>query len=337
MKSWKKFGALVVPMALSMTFPALAGQWEKADVTWKYQQDDGSYAADTWQWIDSNGDGLAECYHFNENGFLDLDTVVDNWVVNSKGEWTWGGNPQQLDLKATADEIGTIYRAASQKADSLDDFDADFDAVMTMTIDGESLKMLMDMDMQMKGAKSGNMIFLCDMAVAAEGESVTMTMFYKDGYMYMAMDDLKMAMPMDMDEMIEETMSLTSKLQVASDEMYGMTNLKMYHNGDAKTVTYDMDAAELNKAVNEVMALMGNDYSGLGYEYQVNRASGTIHINKNGYVDEESVSMDMSMDVMGIPINMTVDMDIVFNNPGQPVYITLPSTEGYRNVADLFV
>ena len=46
MKSWKKFGALVVPMALSMTFPALAGQWEKADVTWKYQLRGGHLAVD---------------------------------------------------------------------------------------------------------------------------------------------------------------------------------------------------------------------------------------------------------------------------------------------------
>lgn len=335
MKSWKKFGILVVPMALSMASPALAGQWEKADVTWKYQQDGGGYATDTWQWIDSNEDGLAECYHFNENGLLDLNSVVDGWIVNDKGQWTWGGNPQQLDLKATADEIGAIYRAATQKADSLDDFDANVDAVMTMTMDGESLKMLVDMDMKMKGAKSGNMALLCDMAIAAEGESMTMTMFYKDGYMYMAMDDLKMAMPMDMDEMMEESMSLTSNLQLASNEMYGMTNLKMYHNGDAKTVTYDMDTVQLNQAVNEVMALMGMDYSTLGYQYQVNRASGTIHINKDGYVNEESVSMDMSMEMMGTTINMTIDMDMVFKNPGQPVYITLPSTEGYVNMDNL--
>lgn len=335
MKQWKKSAVLAVPMALLCSVSAFAGQWEEEDVTWKYLQDDGSYAADVWQWIDGDGDGLAECYHFNEDGWLDLNTVVDNWIVNSKGQWTMGGNVQQLDLGATAEEIGAFFAAANAKASGLMDMDADIDAVMKFTVDQESMDMLLDMNMKMQGVYSGNMKILYDMALQADGESMTMTMFYKDGYMYTEMDGTKMKMPMDMDEMMAQSMALSSSLSFAADETYGMTNLKLYHNGEAKTVTYDMDMAELNTAVQEMMGLMGMSASDLGDEYQVDRASGTVHINENGYADRSSVSMDMSMEFLGIPMGMELDMDVTIQNPGQPVSITLPSTEGYMDITSM--
>lgn len=331
MKQWKKAVVLAAPMTLAMSFGAFAGQWEEADVTWKYRQDDGSYAADTWQWIDGNGDGTAECYYFDENGLLALNTVVDNWIVNAQGQWTLGGNVQRLDLGATAEEISAIYTAANLKAAALTDFDADVDAVMKFTIDEESLDMLLDMNMKMQGAYSGNMKILYDMAIKAEGETMTMTMFYEDGYMYTEMDGMKMKMPMDIDDMMAQTMAISSSLSFASDEMYGMTNLKLYHNGNANVISYDLDAAQLNTAVNEIFGLMGTDFSDMGYEYQINSASGTIHINEDGYADKERVSMDMSMTLLGMTMNMDIDMDVAIKNPGQPVYVALPSKEGYAD------
>ena len=37
---------------------------------WWYDNGDGTYPVSCWQWIDGNGDGLAECYCFNEEGYL---------------------------------------------------------------------------------------------------------------------------------------------------------------------------------------------------------------------------------------------------------------------------
>ena len=167
---------------------------------------------------------------FNEDGWLDLNTVVDNWIVNSKGQWTMGGNVQQLDLGATAEEIGAFFAAANAKASGLMDMDADIDAVMKFTVDQESMDMLLDMNMKMQGVYSGNMKILYDMALQADGESLTMTMFYKDGYMYTEMDGTKMKMPMDMDEMMAQSMALSSSLSFAADATYGMTCL-LYTSG----------------------------------------------------------------------------------------------------------
>ena len=50
-----------------------------------------------WQWIDSNGDGVAECYYFSEDadhvlGHLYKNTKTpDGYTVNSQGQWTENG------------------------------------------------------------------------------------------------------------------------------------------------------------------------------------------------------------------------------------------------------
>ena len=64
--------------------------------------EDGNYGAmlTGWQWIDGNGDGLKECYYFNqtsgENGLplgamLKNATTPDGYTVNANGEWVVNG------------------------------------------------------------------------------------------------------------------------------------------------------------------------------------------------------------------------------------------------------
>lgn len=81
-------------MAAAISFPALAGTWIDDSVGWKYQNNDGSYSVSCWQWIDGNHDGTAECYYFNADGYMTIDTVVDGYTVNENGAWTVDGSVQ---------------------------------------------------------------------------------------------------------------------------------------------------------------------------------------------------------------------------------------------------
>lgn len=87
MKTKLTITTLVMSMALSMT--AMAGQWQQDGAAWKYQQDDGSYQAGGWQWIDGNGDGVAECYYFGTDGTMLANTTTpDGYTVDASGAWT---------------------------------------------------------------------------------------------------------------------------------------------------------------------------------------------------------------------------------------------------------
>lgn len=86
----KKIKLLVVTgiMAGVMGITAYAGEWRQDASGWWYQNDDGTFPANTWQWIDGNDDGIAECYYFNNLGYCLLDTITpDGYVVDSNGAW----------------------------------------------------------------------------------------------------------------------------------------------------------------------------------------------------------------------------------------------------------
>ncbi|HIX16642.1 MAG TPA: hypothetical protein H9740_13140 [Candidatus Hungatella pullicola] len=85
--------AVFMGLALSMcfSFNAYAGQWKEDANGWWWQWEDGSYPYSTWEWLDGNRDGIAEHYHFNENGYLDTNTTINNDQVNSDGARIWNG------------------------------------------------------------------------------------------------------------------------------------------------------------------------------------------------------------------------------------------------------
>ena len=56
---------------------------------WWYDLGNGKYYMSSWQWIDGNHDGIAECYCFDENGWMFENTITPDWfTVNENGAWT---------------------------------------------------------------------------------------------------------------------------------------------------------------------------------------------------------------------------------------------------------
>lgn len=91
-KSFVKVLSYAAALCMLIPSTAFAGQWKQEGSTWKYQNDDGSYITNNWQWIDGNGDGVSESYYFNENGYMLTNTVTpDNYTVNADGAWTVNG------------------------------------------------------------------------------------------------------------------------------------------------------------------------------------------------------------------------------------------------------
>lgn len=78
--------ALAILTSLALAMPVFAGQWVQDGNGWKYQREDGSYITSTLgymnmlqygnEWIDGNGDGIAENYIFDENGYAVMGTTV---------------------------------------------------------------------------------------------------------------------------------------------------------------------------------------------------------------------------------------------------------------------
>lgn len=101
-------------MTLSLCLSSFAGSWEKDDTGWWWKNNDGTYPVNCWQWIDGNGDGIAESYFFNASGYLLTDTMTpDNYQVDANGAWVIDGVVQTKVIAAEAPSVSESTDSAS--------------------------------------------------------------------------------------------------------------------------------------------------------------------------------------------------------------------------------
>lgn len=110
MKRFVKLIAMVFALTMLMSSVVFAAGWtngqgEKSD-RWWYDLGNGTWygtsdAAVEWQWLDGNGDGIAESYAFDNQGWMYADTVTpDGYSVNEDGAWTLDGVVQTMSVAA---------------------------------------------------------------------------------------------------------------------------------------------------------------------------------------------------------------------------------------------
>ncbi len=114
--------ALSAGLSVLTTIPALASGWQKNETGWWYgtNADNSTWYSNGWQWIDGNGDGIAECYYFDANGYMAENTVIDGSSVDGNGAWTVNGVVQTKQVSSQQNNkdlqrwIGTYVKTDDQ-------------------------------------------------------------------------------------------------------------------------------------------------------------------------------------------------------------------------------
>lgn len=107
----------VMSMAMSTTAFAGMGSWQQNATGWWWQRTDNSYPADEWKWIDGNGDGTAESYYFDQNGYLITNTTTpDGYTVNADGAWVQDGVVQKRQVMLDLGDEVLAAQTATQSA-----------------------------------------------------------------------------------------------------------------------------------------------------------------------------------------------------------------------------
>lgn len=145
MKNMKTFALMGLAAALAFGQPvaSYAGQWNAGTGEnagrWWYQNDDGSYPANCWQWIDGNNDGIAESYYFDQNGWT-LSNVVtpDGFMVNADGAWTVFNQPVTKVVNIDG-SIGGYAESSNGSGATSTDIDNDYEeSVSDVDVDDDS-------------------------------------------------------------------------------------------------------------------------------------------------------------------------------------------------------
>ena len=115
---WKLVLAICV-LTACMGCTAFAAGWTRGQGTnssrWWYDLGNGQrYGSPEseveWQWLDGNGDGIAECYAFDKEGWMYAGTTTpDGYMVNGDGAWTVDGIAQTMSV--TVGYGGTLAQA----------------------------------------------------------------------------------------------------------------------------------------------------------------------------------------------------------------------------------
>ena len=117
----------IAVLSVIFTVPAFAGQWQKGSGKdknkWWYNHLDGTYPKSSWAWIDSSGDGFAECYYFDKQGWLQTNKTIEGYTVDSTGAWIENG---VVKLKSV-NEVGVFTNGKNEYSNGTVEMEDDLD------------------------------------------------------------------------------------------------------------------------------------------------------------------------------------------------------------------
>ena len=235
-----------------------------------------------------------------------------------------------------AEDPAALLERVTQKANELDSMDCDLGvhAVMVMQ-DPEmdldlSLNLDMMMNMKMDQIKSGNLRYKADMAMEFLGQTEYATVFYKDGYYYMDSNGEKIKYPMDLNSMIASVEQTTAAADLAPSLM---KSLSVREEGENRVLSYVADPTKMNAYVQDALKpLLGSMDVGM----IIREVKGEYVINKDDYYMSMNMYMVMDMSSYGETLRIIMLLEGNFNNPGQPVNLELPSTDGYSDLSTYY-
>jgi hypothetical protein len=319
-------------LSISTATAAFAGTWEQNNQgKWWYQEDDNSYPASTWEWIDANSDGLSECYYFDQNGYLLTNTMTpDGYTVNESGAWVNQGIIQQKpSTPNTVNEMEKngiqLLQTANQKLTQLDSVDAKGKLQCQLSTQGIVIPVNADFLMQYHNLHNENMQFLLSANLNMLNENYNFSAFYTNNYFYINMDDNKEKHKVEYSEIAEALNDVT--LNNTNWDLFKNVQVQTDENGN-RILTCSVDKDKLYSAITSLD----------GYSTEIKTAFDNLSINQfdckyvinpEGYFIKNTVSMNVAYTEDGNTASIVLTMDVDYNNPGQPVSVQIPSTDGY--------
>ena len=223
-----------------------------------------------------------------------------------------------------------VFDAAVKKNSELTSLDMDTTMKMTMTQGEETMDITVDMNMKMSNMNEDSMQYLADTKTSLMGQSMDARIFYKDGYYYMDGMGQKIKYPMDLNSMIASVEQTTAAADLAPSLM---KSLSVREEGENRVLSYVADPAKMNAYVQDALKpLLGSMDVGM----IIREVKGEYVINKDDYYMSMNMYMVMDMSSYGETLRIIMLLEGNFNNPGQPVNLELPSTDGYSDLSTYY-
>lgn len=321
-------------LSLSMAATAQAGVWKQDGHGWWWQDGDKSYPTSAWKWIDSDEDGMAECYYFDENGYLLTGTTApDGSMVNESGAWLDEGIVRQRAANPYAsrniNQKGLeLYQEADQKSSLLPGLDISADIRMNFSFDQLDIPISMNTQLKYHDLNTPAMEFLSRTSMDMLGIRKSETSFYTNGCYYSDMGEYeKYKMKIGYEDMTKNITlgGLTGQFGAFLDNV-------QIADGEAgnKILMYSCKAegleSHLSNFYHEVWPALSDS------NFKINGIQGKAVISPEGYFSRETISIYTTVTEDDETMGILMNMDLNYKDPGKVISIEFPSTEGYEEV-----
>lgn len=228
--------------------------------------------------------------------------------------------------KQTAEEV---YKSAMEKTNALTAIDMTMEGTIGMAAEGETMDVTLEMDAKMQNLNQEDMRMDMAMNVGMAGISMDIHAYYADGYYLMEMMGQKLKYPMTLEEAMNQAAVMN---EMAVDTL---SELTMTEENGVKKLSYSVDIAKLSETTSseEYLAVLeGLGLGGADESIQYQSMDGTVTVNKEGYVSETTVHMVYTTDIEGTEVSNDVQLNIIYNNPGQAVEVEIPDASEYTEI-----
>lgn len=243
-----------------------------------------------------------------------------------------------------------VYEEMNQKQKTMSDVNAYYD--FNVTTSADSMRMSSRVEMNMKANhitepehlrmntymrmtigqfSTGNEVE----GPAGDGDSVDLSstpitgnMYYENGMYYMDMMDQKIKQPMPLEQMMKSIQQIPG---MEDGGLEYIQNLKLRTEGEDRILSYTMDAGRMNSLLDQVMGMNGMSAAAQsGAQVSYDAISGELMVGPDGYCKKSRIKMGMKMTMGESTVRVTMDGDVGYADPGQPVEFATPDLNGYQ-------
>lgn len=245
----------------------------------------------------------------------------------------------ETNKSTTSTDNIELYKNAVEKTKDLDSLDTIMDMEMLMVIGEEKISTSTLSNIQIINKDdSDKMEYAVSLVSQSLGQTYEMNTYYRDGYLYSNVlgDNVKAKISFD------EAKDLIQESDIMDYNL--LKDISVEEDGDNTIFSFTCDEKDMNDYLHSASI---DSLSGVvdNVNYSFDKMEGTVTIDKNGYVKSQYLTFDMSMNYelnetaesvvqQDTNLQMTLSVNVIYNNPGEDVSIEFPGDLDTYNEVD---
>ncbi len=239
------------------------------------------------------------------------------------------GEPAKSSVtQAEREEIVAVWKAANEKTAALTSVALSTSMDSSVRSGEESIQASMYTEIFLNEAGQEDMTCLWNTDASLDkGSPIETTTFYADGYYYMDLPEQKIKCTLSPEQMEEQFEKMISVWKLDPD---GTEKISIEEEADSQIITFEGEAGKIEEYLKRSMEYSKSPMADM--KMKVKKSEGEVMVDSQGYMKSQILKVELTLEMDGFPMDMSMNMKLVYHWPGESVAVELPPTDGYIEV-----